>query len=142
MNRKSLPLSFVFSALFVGAMTVAFMPITSYSSTDSSEGCTTFYFSDSPTWVGGVVRSTITDTSGNWIGEVVCFPATTIYPASTICPATTITTMTGQTSTTTTTSMVTETSSVVPTWTYGVMFALLIVGLAIGYVVKRPPSKP
>lgn len=41
-----------------------------------------------------------------------------------------------------TTSMVTETNSVVPTWAYGVMFALLIVGLAIGYVVRRPPSKP
>jgi len=140
MNRKSLLLSFVFSALFVGAMTVAFMPITSYSSTDSTEGCDTFYYSESPTWTAGTAVSTITDTMGNPIGEVVCFFAYSSY--TTIYPATTITTTIRQTSTTTTTSIVTETNSVVPTWAYGVMFVLLIVGLAIGYVVRRPPSKP
>jgi cobalamin biosynthesis Mg chelatase CobN len=48
------------------------------------------------------------------------------------------TTMTGPTSTTTTTSTVTKTNSVVPTWAYGIMAVLLIVGLAVGYVVRRP----
>jgi len=139
MNRRSLLLSFALSTLFVGAMTVAFTPITSYSSADSTEGCDTFYYSESPTWTGGTAVSTITDTSGNPIGEVVCFAANSSY--TTTYPATTITTTISLTSTTTTTSMVTVTDSDVPTWAYGVMSALLIVGLAIGYFVRRPLPK-
>jgi hypothetical protein len=47
-----------------------------------------------------------------------------------------------ETSLVTTTRLVTETNSIVPNWAYGVMAALLIVGLAIGYVVRRPSPKP
>jgi hypothetical protein len=36
---------------------------------------------------------------------------------------------------------VTQTSSTIPSWAYGAMVLLLLIGLAIGYVVKRPPVK-
>jgi protein-S-isoprenylcysteine O-methyltransferase Ste14 len=45
------------------------------------------------------------------------------------------------TSTSTRISTLTQTSSSIPEWAYGVMAVLLIVGLAIGYVVKRPSAK-
>ena len=41
----------------------------------------------------------------------------------------------------TATSTVTQTTSAIPGWAYGVMVVLLLVGLAIGYVVKRPSVK-
>ena len=44
----------------------------------------------------------------------------------------------GSTVTNTATSTVTQTTSAIPGWAYGVMVVLLLVGLAIGYVVKRP----
>jgi cobalamin biosynthesis Mg chelatase CobN len=53
-------------------------------------------------------------------------------------------TITGPTSTTATTQTVTSTtsqsSSSVPTWAYATMVVLLIVGVAVGYVVKRPSA--
>jgi len=50
-------------------------------------------------------------------------------------------TYTAPASTIVSTSMVTTTTSVVPDWSYGVMVVLLLLGLAIGYVVKRPSAK-
>jgi hypothetical protein len=35
----------------------------------------------------------------------------------------------------------TQTTSVIPNWAYGAMAVLLVIGLAIGYVVKRPSAK-
>jgi len=52
-------------------------------------------------------------------------------------------TITGPTSTTTTTSLVIKTNSILPTWAYGIMAVLLIVGVAVGYIIRRPSlSKP
>jgi hypothetical protein len=53
-------------------------------------------------------------------------------------------TVTPHPSTVTSTSIttLTQTSSSIPAWAYGVMAVLLIAGLAIGYVVKRPAAKP
>jgi protein-S-isoprenylcysteine O-methyltransferase Ste14 len=45
------------------------------------------------------------------------------------------------TATQTATSTVTQTNSTTPGWAYGVMVVLLLAGLAIGYVVKRPRAK-
>jgi hypothetical protein len=36
---------------------------------------------------------------------------------------------------------VTQTTSSIPAWAYGTMVLLLLIGLAIGYVVKRPSAK-
>jgi len=41
----------------------------------------------------------------------------------------------------TATTTVTQTTSAVPGWAYGAMVVLLLIGLAIGYVVKRPSIK-
>jgi cobalamin biosynthesis Mg chelatase CobN len=53
-------------------------------------------------------------------------------------------TITGPASTTTTTQIVTSTttqsSSSAPTWAYAIMGVLLIVGLAVGYTIKRPSA--
>ena len=54
---------------------------------------------------------------------------------------TTTTSSASSASTTTTPTVATETSSVVPIWAYGAMAALLIAGLAIGYVIRRPPRR-
>jgi hypothetical protein len=35
---------------------------------------------------------------------------------------------------------VTQTNSVIPGWAYGLMAVLLVAGLAIGYVLKRPSA--
>jgi hypothetical protein len=48
---------------------------------------------------------------------------------------------TTQTQTLTNTSTVTNTSSVIPDWAYGAMVVLLVLGLAIGYVVKTQSAK-
>jgi predicted S18 family serine protease len=46
-----------------------------------------------------------------------------------------------ETSTQTTTSTVTQTTSTVADWAYGAMVILLLIGLAISYVIKRPTVK-
>jgi hypothetical protein len=35
----------------------------------------------------------------------------------------------------------TQTTSTTPGWAYGAMVLLLLIGLAIGYIVKRPSVK-
>jgi protein-S-isoprenylcysteine O-methyltransferase Ste14 len=55
--------------------------------------------------------------------------------------STSISTTTAPPSTVTTTSTVTQTTSSIPSWAYGLMVVLLLLGLAIGYVVKRPSIK-
>ncbi len=87
------------------------------------------------------VTSATTSTTTQMITSTTT--TTTTLPPSTSTTTATLsvpTTITGPTSTTTatTTSIVTETNSVVPTWAYGVMAVLLIVGLAIGYVIRKP----
>jgi trimeric autotransporter adhesin len=64
--------------------------------------------------------------------------STSTLPASTSTSTTTSTVQTTITITesTTTSSTVTETTSVVPTWGYGVMAVLLLLGLAVGYLVS------
>jgi high-affinity Fe2+/Pb2+ permease len=42
---------------------------------------------------------------------------------------------------TTATTTSTTTTTTVPGWAYGVMVVLLLAGLAIGYVVKRPTTR-
>jgi hypothetical protein len=68
-------------------------------------------------------------------------PTTTVTSTTTLTGPTTTVTSTA-TATQTTTSTVTNTSSVIPGWAYGAMAALLLIGLAVGYVVKRPPARP
>jgi predicted GH43/DUF377 family glycosyl hydrolase len=63
-----------------------------------------------------------------------------------IAQSTITSTVTGPTTTVTSTQTVgyypptTPISSSVPTWAYAVMAVLLVVGLAVGYVIKRPPK--
>jgi hypothetical protein len=73
--------------------------------------------------------------------------ATTTGPPTTVtstAPPTTVTSTQTSTATappTTVTSTLTQTTSTTPGWAYGVMVVLLLIGLAIGYVVKRPSVK-
>ena len=75
-------------------------------------------------------------------------PATTVTTTTTTTlPATTVTTTLSastvvSTETQTVTSTVTQASSSVSDWAYGAMVVPLLVGLAIGYVIKRPGTKP
>jgi protein-S-isoprenylcysteine O-methyltransferase Ste14 len=52
-------------------------------------------------------------------------------------PASTLTSTATQIST----STVTQTNSAIPSWAYAAMAILLLAGLAVGYVVKRPPTR-
>ncbi|MGA2664358.1 MAG: hypothetical protein ABSF83_05385 [Nitrososphaerales archaeon] len=66
--------------------------------------------------------------------------ATTTAPGSTVtstAPASTLTSTATQIST----STVTQTNSAIPSWAYAAMAILLLAGLAVGYVVKRPPTR-
>jgi carbohydrate-binding DOMON domain-containing protein len=67
------------------------------------------------------VTNTATSTVTNTATQTVTGPASTV--------------------TNTATSTVTQTTSSIPDWTYGAMVVLLILGLAIGYVVKRPSAR-
>lgn len=73
--------------------------------------------------------------------------ATTTTTSTVTTTMTVPTTITGPTSTATATQTVTltttQSSSSVPTWAYATMVVLLIVGLVVGYFIKRPPvNKP
>jgi hypothetical protein len=93
-----------------------------------------------------MVTTTVTKTATSTV-TITPLPSTTTV--NKILPGPT-TTVAGPTSTVTTTSEVTMTNSVVPSWAYGAMVALPIVGLAIGLIVslamgkvfRRPPSHP
>jgi len=69
----------------------------------------------------------------------VAGPTSTLTSTSTA-PSSTITHT--QTTTQTATTTLVQTTSIIPDWAYGVMAILLILGLAVGYVVKRPPTRP
>jgi len=85
----------------------------------------------------------VTTTRTSTTIQTVTGPTTIVTgPTSTItstAPPTTLTTTI--TTTQTATSTVTQTTSATPDWTYGAMVVLLLIGLAIGYVVKRPSVK-
>jgi hypothetical protein len=84
------------------------------------------------------ISSTVWRLNVSTILSLIGNMATTTATSTATMTLTVPTTMTGPTSTTTTTSTVTKTNSVVPTWAYGIMAVLLIAGLAVGYVVRRP----
>jgi hypothetical protein len=67
---------------------------------------------------------------------------TTTLPITTTATSTATQTVTAPgttlSSTQTVTSTTTQTSSSVPTWAYATMAVLLIAGLAVGYIIKRP----
>jgi hypothetical protein len=80
--------------------------------------------------------------------STVTGPTTTVSgPTSTVTGPTTTLTSTATTTaapvtfTNTSTSTVTQTTSAIPGWAYAAMVVLLLIGLAIGYVVKRPSVK-
>jgi hypothetical protein len=88
---------------------------------------------------------TLTSTTTTTLPPITMTSTQTVTgPASTITATQTATqTITGPASTVTNTatSTVTQTTSVIPDWAYGVMAVLLLAGLAIGYVVKRPSTQ-
>jgi hypothetical protein len=90
------------------------------------------------TATGPGTTSTVTDTQTvTGSTTTVTEPASTITStATTTAPPTTRTST--QTPTQTATSTVTQTTSTTPGWAYAAMIVLLLIGLAIGYVVKRP----
>jgi hypothetical protein len=82
--------------------------------------------------------STITSTLTS--SATLTAPATTLTSTSTVtAPPTTLTDT--QMTTQTATSVMTQTSSAVPDWAYGAMAVLLLIGLAIGYAVKKPSTQ-
>jgi hypothetical protein len=95
------------------------------------------------TVTGPGTTSTVTTT------QTVTGPAsTTTSTVTTTAPPTTVTSTappstrtSTQTTTQTAISTVTQTTSTTPGWAYGAMVLLLLIGLAIGYIVKRPSVK-
>jgi len=104
---------------------------------DSVYANATTSFEYNPT---GAITATNTQSTTT---QTVTGPTTTVTgPASTITSTAPPTTLTStQTATLTSTSTVTQTTSTTPDWAYGAMVLLLVLGLAIGYVVKRPSVK-
>jgi len=94
------------------------------------------------TTVTTIITATTTPTTSTATTTVTSAITTTLAVPTTITGPTE--TITGPTSTTATTQTVTSTtsqsSSSVPTWAYATMVVLLIVGVAVGYVVKRPSA--
>ena len=85
--------------------------------------------------------STTTQTVAGPTTTVTGAASTVTSTATTTVPPTTLTHT--QTTTQTATSTVTQKTSSIPGWAYGVMAVLLILGLAIGYVVKNlVPNRP
>jgi cobalamin biosynthesis Mg chelatase CobN len=94
-----------------------------------------------PTTVTQTMTTTQSPTAAT-VTQTVTGPASTVINTQTTTNTVTQT-VTGPASTVTNTatSTVTQTTSAIPGWAYGVMVVLLLVGLAIGYVVKRPSIK-
>jgi len=91
-----------------------------------------------PTTVTQTMTTTQTPTAAT-VTQTVTGPGSTVTNTQTTTNTVTQTvTGPGSTVTNTATSTVTQTTSAIPGWAYGVMVVLLLVGLAIGYVVKRP----
>ena len=109
-------------SIYTTSSTFAYTVTTS--SSTSSSGSTT-------------VTTTSTQTTTSTTTKTVTGPITT----STVTGPTTTVTGPTSTATQTTTSTVTQTTSSIPDWAYGVMVFLLLAGLAIGYVVKRPTTR-
>jgi phospholipase C len=92
--------------------------------------------------VTSTVMSTVTD-----LATVTQTVTSTAHSSTTLTYTKTVTgpttTVTGPTTTRTSTQVVplnvTENTSAVPAWVYATMALLLIIGLSVGYVVKRPP---
>jgi len=80
------------------------------------------------------VPTTLTATST--VTQTSTVPTTVTSTATTTAPPATVT----QTATTTTVSTTTATTSTVPALAYGAMVVLLVVGLAVGYVLKKAPA--
>jgi phosphate transport system substrate-binding protein len=79
----------------------------------------------------GTTTATITQTTTTTTTAMIPPGTTTVTTTETVTPSgTTVTAIQTTTSTT-------QVSSV-PTWAYAVMVVLLIVGLAVGYIIKRP----
>lgn len=114
----------------------------------------TFQTGSGSLWVAGTYAITATYGTTSLINTSSTFYYTsttltttaTATIVSTVTVPTTITLTTsssGQvaTVTQTATSTVTQTTSAIPDWAYGLMVVLLLAGLAIGYVVKRPQTR-
>lgn len=118
----------------------------STSSTSSSTKTTTATSTTPTTVTVTAPPSTTTITSPPTTVTSASTVTTTLPPGTTTTTLTTTSTATSiatSTTTSTTTSMTTSvsTTSSVPAWAYGAMVLLLVVGLAIGFLVKGPISR-
>lgn len=87
--------------------------------------------------VGSAGSLTVTDKTGSYIIPVKGFDTITLQ--LNVTTTQTITSTTTATTTQTTTSTTTKAcATCLPTWAYAAMVVLLIVGLAVGYIVKGP----
>jgi hypothetical protein len=101
----------------------------------SALGGTPLAVGDPPTTVTTTTTATTTTLS---LTTTATTTATTTLPASTSTATSTLTVLTSIVGpTVTATSTTTEAVSSVPTWAYGAMAALLIVGVLVGYAARR-----
>jgi len=87
---------------------------------------------------------TVTSTATGPVTTVTGPPSTVTAVSTVAGPVTTISsvsTVPGPVTTVTSVSTTTTTSTSTPVWAYGMMVLLLAIGLAVGYVVKRPAPK-
>jgi hypothetical protein len=123
----------------------------------TAEGCSTTSTTatTAPATFTLTVTTTQTATSTQTVSITSTVPATTStltvttpFPQTTLTTVETITgpstTVLGPTTTVTSTQTVTSNTkpipSSVPTWVYAIMIALLVIGLAVGYTIKRPST--
>ncbi|MGD0636947.1 MAG: hypothetical protein ABSA72_02765 [Nitrososphaerales archaeon] len=113
-----------------------------YSGPSAATTSTTTASTQTVTTTAPATTQTVTNTATLTSTLSVTGPATTVTNTATSTEtSTSISTTTAPPSTVTTTSTVTQTTSSIPSWAYGLMVVLLLLGLAIGYVVKRPSIK-
>ncbi len=151
MNTETLPAYILSTSLFEGEMRNE----TGYWITGlENTNVTSIAYSDDVLLIQAVGSAgsslTVTNKTGSYVYPVEGFETInfTLRPTTTTTTVTqsvttTVTDTQTATTTRTTTSTTTQISSSVPTWAYAAMAILLIVGLAVGYIVRRPSvSKP
>ncbi|MGA2665455.1 MAG: hypothetical protein ABSF83_10965 [Nitrososphaerales archaeon] len=124
--------------------TVGTMTTTTTQITTTTVGTVTSF---KTTTVSGPALTTTTTTASGPT-TTTTEPGSTVTTTTTASPSTLTTTASPSTLTSTltstatqiSTSTVTQTNSVIPGWAYGLMAVLLVAGLAIGYVLKRPSA--
>jgi hypothetical protein len=119
---------------------------TTFTTTASATGTNTITVSSTVTQTSihtltTTVPTTTTQTVTGPVSIVTSTATTTAPPTTVTSTAPPSTRTSTQTTTQTATTTVMQKTSSIPGWAYGVMVLLLLIGLAIGYVVKRPPVK-